>query len=250
MMHEVASDDPIAALGWLREILSVTAAKWDGELLNLWRPYVGNIVNAAMEDWLADMRGKASTNYNSGTREQWAKAALALMDELRSFIPAPIAARALLAEMRAMAVAHDEAVLWESWAVAAIILMVSLQSRDLGAARALLDDMRHVAEQRDDAALWEGWGQASYNLMIGLGSSDPIVSRALVHDMLETVEKHPGEVGGWQTKLVGLVLYAAFALTEDLASQDPEAARAFCGETLGLPEAMLSKMKFGDDAAG
>jgi hypothetical protein len=250
MMHEAASDDPIAALGLLRDVLSLTAAKWDGDLLNLWHPYVGNIVNAAMGDWLAAMRGKVNTNYDAGTREQWAKAALILMNELWSFSPAPIAAGVLLAEMRAVAAAQDEAILWEAWGMAAIMFMARPPSRDLDAARALLDDMRRVAEERDDAVLWECWGRASHNLIVGLGSRDPSVSRALVHDMLGTVETHPGEVGGWQTKLVGLVLHAAFTLTEDLASRDPKAARAFCAETLGLPQELLAVMQFGDDATG
>jgi hypothetical protein len=246
-MHEVAVDNPIAALVSMRDVHSA-ATKFDGEPVNLWQPFVGNIVNAAMTGWLADMRGKVNTNYDSDTREQWAKAALMLMDELRSFGPNPIAAPALLAEMRAVAVAHDEAVLWEAWGAAAIILMIMLQSRDLGDARLLLDDMRSVAEERDDAVLWECWGYASHDLIIGLGSRDPTVSRALVNNMLETVENHPGAVGGWQTRVVGFVMHAAFALTKDLASQNPDLARTFCVETLGLPETMLAMMKFGEDA--
>jgi alkylation response protein AidB-like acyl-CoA dehydrogenase len=64
--------------------------------------------------------------------------------------------------------------------------------------------------------------------------------------MLKAVEKHPADVGGWQTKVMGLVLHAAFTLTEDLAKRDPVAARAFCVEVLGLPEWMLKMMRFGD----
>jgi palmitoyl protein thioesterase len=288
LMHEVASRDPTAALVLLQDVLGVTAAKSDGESLDLWRPYVGNIVNAAMEGWLADMRDTAKARYDAGAWEQWAKAALILMHGFRSFIPAPIAARALLAEMRAVAAGRNEAALWESWVLGCIILMDALQSRDLdaahalledmrgeavkrddatiwhawaaaggnlltglapgdpAAARVLLDDMHRVAEDRDDAALWESWALASFNLIVGLGSRDPAVSRALVNDMLETMEKHPGPVGGWQTKVLHLVFHVAFTVTKDLGLQDPDAARAFSAETLGIPESMLKMMKFGD----
>ena len=85
----------------------------------------------------------------------------------------------------------------------------------------------------------------SISLIIALGSGDPAASRASVDDMLKAVERHPGAVGGWQTKVVGLVLKAAFDLTKDLASRDPDAARAFCVEVLGLPEWLLQKMQFG-----
>jgi hypothetical protein len=288
LMDELATRDPTGALVLLREVLSVTVAKHDGELLNLWRPYVGNIVNAAMADWLAGMRATTNARYDAGAWKQWAEAALTLMYELRTFSPAPIAAKALVAEMRSIAAARRDPALWESWAEASIVLMGRLESSDLDAARALLedmsgtavaydetmawqawalagallvvrlasvdlvslrallDDMHRVAEEHDDDDLWLCWAQASSNLVVILGSRDPAVSRVLVNDMLETVEQHPGGFGGWQTKVVGLVLQAAFTLTKDLASQDSEAARAFCAETLGIPEPMLEMMQFGD----
>ena len=124
--------------------------------------------------------------------------------------------------------------------------MSDLRSRDAVAARTLLDDMRGVAEARNEAQLWEWWARASSTLVLDLGSRDPAASRALVDDMLKAVAKHPGDVGGWQTKVLGLVLHVAFTLTEDLARPDPGAARAFCAEVLGLPAEMLQKMRFGD----
>jgi hypothetical protein len=111
---------------------------------------------------------------------------------------------------------------------------------------ALLDDIHRVAKERDEGALWETWALASFNLILGFGARDPAVSRVLVNDMLETVVKHPGPVGGWQTAVVGLVLYAAFTVTQDLGLRDPDAARAFSAETLGIPESMLQMMQFGD----
>jgi hypothetical protein len=250
LMQEVASRDPIAALGLLHDVLSVTAAKSDGELLDLWRPYVGNIVNAAMEGWLAGMPDTAKARYDTGAWEQWTEAALILMRDLRSVIPAPIAAGVLLAEMRAVAAARNEAALWESWAAGSIILMDRLQSRDLDAARALLEDMHGVAEARDEAALWASWAQASANLVVSLGSRDPAASRALVNDLFEAVNKHPGEVGGWQTAVVGLVIQVGVVLTRDLGLQDPDAARAFCAETLGMPESMLQIVSLAIEKAG
>jgi hypothetical protein len=136
--------------------------------------------------------------------------------------------------------------MWQAWAAAGTNLMTELASGDPVGARALVDDIHGVAEQRRDAALWEGWAQASFFLIVSLGSRDRAVSRVVLNDMLETVETHPGAVGGWQTMTVGLVLQAAFTLTKDLAPRDPDAAGAVCAETLGVPEAALQMMKFGD----
>jgi pimeloyl-ACP methyl ester carboxylesterase len=109
-----------------------------------------------------------------------------------------------------------------------------------------LRELYRTAQAHDEPALWERWALTSFNFVIWLGSRDPVASRALVNDMLETVETHPGAVGGWQTAVVGLVLQIGFTLTKDLGLRDPDAARAFCAETLGMPESMLQIMKFGD----
>lgn len=159
----------------------------------------------------------------------------------------PVAARALLNDMRGVATARNEAPLWELWAKAAVNLMFLDASRDPVAVRALLDDMRSVAEARNEAPLWELWAKAAGDLMmIDLRSGDLVAARGLLDDMLKAVERNPGDVGGWQTKVVGLVLHAGFSLTKDLASRDPDAARAFCTDVLGLPEWMLKTMQFGD----
>ncbi len=200
MMDEVSSRDPIAASILLHEILSVTEAKRGEDFM--WRAMVGNIVNAAVRDWLEEMRDAAKAHYDAAAWEQFGKAALTLSFDLQWVSPCAV--------------------------------------------RALLDEMRGVAEARDETPLWEWWAIASFSLIVNLESRDPAVSRALVNDMLEAVETHPGAVGGWQTKVVGLVLKAAFDLTMDLASRDPVAARAFCADVLGLPDWLLQKMKFGE----
>jgi pimeloyl-ACP methyl ester carboxylesterase len=180
-----------------------------------------------------------------------------------------VAARALLDNMRNVAAARDETALWKTWTYAALGLMDDLASSDPIVAWTLLDDIRSVtaakqddehfmwspmvknivnaaipawlsktydvAAARNEAALWELWARVAC----------PVASRTLVNDMLTAVENHPGEVGGWQTKVVGLVLHAGFTLTKDLGSRDPDAARAFCAEVLGLPEWILKTMRFG-----
>ena len=133
----------------------------------------------------------------------------------------------------------------EQWARAAHNSVNDLRSRDAVEARTVLNHMGGVAEARGEAQLWELWARASFTLILELGSRDPAAVRALVGDMLKAVARHPGDVGGWQTKVVGLVLHVAFTLTEDLATRDPAAARTFCAEVLGLPEEILQKMQFG-----
>ena len=142
---------------------------------------------------------------------------------------------------------RDEASLWEQWAEAVARLIVNHGTTIQIAARALLEAMHGVAEKRDESSLWEWWAKASSSLLIALKSHDLDASRALVSGLLDAVKEHPGEVGGWQTKVVGLVLFSAFNLTEDLAARDPDAARAFCVE-LGIPEEMLRTMHFGEQA--
>jgi pimeloyl-ACP methyl ester carboxylesterase len=242
LMDDLASSDPIAAWTLLGDVLSVTAAKHDDEdFLSLWQPMVMNIVNAAAPTWLSKTYDVAAARDEAPLWEQWAQAALYLAKK-----GGPIKVRALLDDMRGMAERRNDATLWELWAQAAFSLINDLRSSDPVAARALLDDMHGLAEARNEAVLWDGWATASTVLIVDLGSSDPVASRTLVNDMLTAVLSHPGEVGGWQTKVVGLILHAAFSLTKDLGSRDPDAARAFCVEVLGLPEWLLQKMKFGD----
>lgn len=144
-----------------------------------------------------------------------------------------------------VATARNDASLWETWANRARDHFGFLITIDPVKARTLLDNMRGVAVKRGEAALWVRWAEASASLIVALGSSDPATSRALVGDMLRVLEENPGNVGGWQTAVVGLVLQAAFGLTEDLATRDPEKARVFCAEVLGLPEEMLQMIRFG-----
>jgi Palmitoyl protein thioesterase len=141
---------------------------------------------------------------------------------------------------------RDDASLWEQWAEAAARLIVNQGPKIQIAARALLAAMHGLAEERNEPSLWEWWAQASCGLLVDLKSHDLVASRALVSDLLDAVKENPGEVGGWQTKVVGLVLMSAFSLTQDLAG-DPGAARAFCAE-LGIPEEMLKMMQFGERA--
>ena len=141
--------------------------------------------------------------------------------------------------------ARDDSALWGQWAEAAARLIANHGSYLQIAAPALLGAMRGAAETRDDAALWELWGAASLHVIVGLGAHDLARSRAMLSDLLKAVEAHPGEVGGWQTKIIGLVLWSAYKLTEDLAARDPDAAKAFCADQLGLPDEMLRMMQFG-----
>lgn len=126
----------------------------------------------------------------------------------------------------------------------ALNFLSGLGMRNVEVAQRLLNDLHQLADKTDDVAIWEGWAGAAFNLLIGLGANDPGASKTLVSEMLGAVEKHPGPVGGWQTKTVGLVLNAAFTVTKDLAAHDPAAALAFCAEKLGLPEEFVSRMKF------
>jgi hypothetical protein len=80
---------------------------------------------------------------------------------------------------------------------------------------------------------------------MAIGSSDAALSRKLFGEMIAAVEGHPGEVGGWQTAVVGLMLQTAFAMTKEVAARDPQAARSFCVEVLGLPDEMVRMMDFG-----
>ena len=139
---------------------------------------------------------------------------------------------------------RDEASLWAQWAEAVAGLIVNHGTTIRITASALLEAMRGVAEKRNESSLWELWAKASCSLIIALKSDDLVASRALISALLDAVKVHPGDVGGWQTKIVGLVLWTAYKLTEDLAARDPDAARAFCAE-LGIPEEMLRMMQFG-----
>lgn len=228
---------------------------------------------------LEDMCGVAAARDELYLWWSWSYAALGMMDDLAS--RDPVAAWTLLDGVLTVAWAkHDEDVLsmwnaflrnivnaaaadWidetlaalkqrddvslrEQWALAAARLTVKHGAKIQIAAATLLKAMHGIAEERDEAPLWELWAQASCGLLVALGSHDLAVSRSLAGDLLGAVKEHPGEVGGWQTKVVGLVLMSAFELTKDLAG-DAAAARAFCAE-LGIPEEMLRMMQFGERA--
>jgi ribosomal protein S10 len=243
--------DPAAAQSLLNGMRAV-AVQLDKP--SLWEGWAAAAINVtsdlqsrdpdAARALLNDMRGVAADRNEAPLWEQWAKAAHNRVIDLGSGDPG--AARILLDDVRSVAVARNEKPVWEWWAKAAINLVVHLGSQDPGTARTLLDEMHGVVEARDEPPLWELWAIASFALIVDLGLRDPAASRALVTDMLEAVEKHPGPVDGWQTKAVGLVLKAAFDLTKDIATRDPDSARVFCADVLGLPEWLLQKMQFGD----
>lgn len=251
LMSDLRSRDPEAARALLGNMRSVADKRGEAAIWELWAKAAVNLLNdlssrdtGAARTLLDDMRGVAQERGEAALWELWATAAFNLIVPLGSRDPA--AAWDLLTGMRAVAVACDKAALLEWYAKAAVNLMNDLRSRNPVAARTLLDDMRDVAEARDEAALWEERAEVSYFLIVALGSGDRAASRALVDDMLKAVERHPGDVGGWQTMVMTYVQSAAFSLTKDLASRDPAAARTLSAEVLGLPDWFLQKMQFGD----
>ena len=131
-------------------------------------------------------------------------------------------AQRILEVWRQVSEAADKAEFWTCWAAAALNLLDSLGLRNVEAAQRLLNDLRTLADARDDAEIWGGWARASFNLLVDLGVNDPDACKTLVSDMLRAVEKHPGPTGGWQTKIVGLVLNAAFHRHQRSCGARPE----------------------------
>jgi hypothetical protein len=142
--------------------------------------------------------------------------------------------------------ARGDAAIQQQWAKAAATLVTGQGLRTKYASLALTKTLHDIAEKHDESSLWQCWALACSNLIIALGSRDPEASRHLVSGMLKAVNDHPAEAGGWQTMIVGLLFQVGFGLTQELAKNDPAAAKAFCAEVLGYPDELLQMMRFGD----
>jgi pimeloyl-ACP methyl ester carboxylesterase len=234
---------------------------------------------ATAEAVLDNLRAEATARQEPALLHHWSYAAFALMDDLAS--RDPVAALTLLNDIltttrglddgdplslfdayvrnivnaamapwtdkmsRAME-AHGDAAIRQQWTEAAATLVSGQGLRTRHASLALTKALHELAEQHDESPLWQCWALASANLIVALGSHDPETSQRLVSEMLKAVNDHPAEPGGWQTAIVGLLFQVGFGLTQELAKNDPAAAKAFCAEVLGYPDDLLQMMKFGE----
>jgi hypothetical protein len=140
--------------------------------------------------------------------------------------------------------ARGDASLRNRWAEAAAGLVIRQGLQSGYASFTLTKAMQDTAIEHNEGPLWEWWAKTCSALIIALGSKDLDASRYLVSEMLKAMNDH--SVEGRQTMIRDLLLQAGRSLTQELAKNDPAAAKVFCAEVLGLPDEMLQMMRFGD----